>query len=166
MMIMWNQTNHWNMYCIFGTCSEEHLAVAYDSTTKFCTKYSKCVSYTWCRGQIATTSDHQPRFVGFAEFEMDGRAFTGGEMDRMMMRLCRWIWMDLWKMNEHEGTCGKVTTFSVKFPLQGLHGHAQIFCTVWTWKSAARITANDTRVCANTCAVTAVYLMFLMFEYI
>eukprot|EP00434_Breviolum_minutum_P001222 symbB.v1.2.001070.t1/scaffold33.1/size517934/22 len=24
-------------------------------------------------------------FVGFAEFEMDGRAFTGGEMDRMMM---------------------------------------------------------------------------------
>lgn len=27
------------------------------------------------------------RFVGFAEFDMDGRAFTGGEMDRMMMRL-------------------------------------------------------------------------------
>ncbi|CAK9033985.1 Uncharacterized protein SCF082_LOCUS20700 [Durusdinium trenchii] len=24
-------------------------------------------------------------FVGFAEFDMDGRAFTGGEMDRMMM---------------------------------------------------------------------------------
>jgi len=27
------------------------------------------------------------RFVGFAEFDMDGRAFTGGEMDRMMMIL-------------------------------------------------------------------------------
>ena len=30
------------------------------------------------------------RFVGLAEFDMDGRAFTGGEMDRMMMSLwCR-----------------------------------------------------------------------------
>lgn len=57
---MWNQTNHWNMYCIFGTCSEEHLAVAYDSTTKFCTKYSKCVSYTWCRGQIAQLQTISP----------------------------------------------------------------------------------------------------------
>ena len=27
------------------------------------------------------------RFVGFAEFDMDGRVFTGGEMDRMMMNL-------------------------------------------------------------------------------
>ena len=44
-----------------------------------------CVRRTGQQNQAAIWRSSQLRFVGLAEFDMDGRAYTGGEMDRMMM---------------------------------------------------------------------------------